>query len=140
MKRLRIVGLVGLLSLTLFAIPAAPSSARLVCPKGQHKKIYCKRKITIKIKIKITATTIKITITVKDPHATVLLLHNGHVIRHLFNGNVSGTFHVNSPKPTKAGVYTVKVIATAGGVTKVATKSFRVTLSSPATTGVGFTG
>lgn len=141
LRKLRIVGLAAVVGLALFAIPAAQSGARLVCPPGTHKRIYCKRHIKIKIHITISGATIHVTITVTDPHAKVLLLHNGKVLRQLFNGTVSGTFHVNAPKPTTPGIYEIKVIATAGGVTKTAVKKFRVSASAPPIKkGVGFTG
>ena len=73
-------------------------------------------------------------------HAKVLLLHNGRVIAQVFDGNVSGTFHVNFPKPTQVGLYAVKVIAKADGITKTAVKTFRVTLSAPAKKPAAFTG
>ena len=64
-------------------------------------------------------------ITVTDPHVKVTLKHNGKV-KTLFNRNATGEVTIKFAKPTAPGIYRVKAVATANGLTKTVVKQFTI--------------
>lgn len=127
LRKCRIVGLAGLVSLAVFAFSAAPAGATLVCPHGKTNPKYCTHKITLSVTITISSNlAVTVTIKVTDPHVTVTLLHNGKVVERIFDGNETGTFHLKFKEPTKPGTYVLKVVASVDGVSKTVTKTIKV--------------
>jgi len=125
LKKCRIIGLVGLVSFVLSMLPAAPAGAKLVCPPGTHNPSYCKRVLSLSVVITIQGPTVTVVITVTDPHVKVTLKHNGKV-KTLFNRNATGEVTIKFAKPTAPGIYRVKAVATANGLTKTVVKQFTI--------------
>ena len=131
MQKGRIALLAGLASATIFGLAAVPSGARVVCPPGTHKLLYCSRQITVRVIVRINFRTFPPTVTVivrvTDPHVTITLWHKGKQIRTIFDGDYSGTKTFRFTAPRKPGVYTIKTVASSPGLkTETVNKTFRV--------------
>ena len=125
LKKCRFVGLAGLVSLALSALPAAPAGATVVCPPGTTNPNSCRTKITLSVTITIQDGTVSVTINVTDPHLKVTLRHK-HTVKTLFDGDASGKVTIHFPKPTDPGTYDVKAVATANHVTKTVVQHFTI--------------
>jgi hypothetical protein len=129
LKTCRIVGLAGLMSLALSALPAAPGQATVVCPPGtanSNNSNYC-TVVTLSVDVIVQGEWVTVTINVaEDPHLNVTLLRHRRTLGTLFDGDTSGMGTIGFPKPTDPGTYEVKAVATANGVTTTVVEHFRI--------------
>jgi hypothetical protein len=125
LKKCRIVGLAGLISLALSALPPAPAGARVICPPGATNRNYCRIVITLTVRIIIRDGRVTVRIHVTDPHIKVTLRHK-HTVRTLLARDANGNVTIPFRKPTDPGSYEVRAVATANHVTKTVVKHFTI--------------